>query len=89
VIRADESGGCGHEPHPPIFLSKQDFHMNTETEKPTLKIIGTDGNAFAILGKASRVARANNLDWDAICKEATAGDYNHLLATLMEHFDVE
>lgn len=39
--------------------------MNAETEKPTLKIIGTDGNAFAILGKASRVARANNLDWDA------------------------
>jgi hypothetical protein len=82
-------GGVVTNHTPLFFLSKQDFHMNTEAEKPTLKIIGTDGNAFAILGKASRVARANNLDWDAICKEATAGDYNHLLATLMEHFDVE
>lgn len=57
--------------------------------KPVLKIIGTDGNAFAILGKARRVAIKNKLDWDAIQKEATSGDYNHLLATLTKHFDIE
>jgi hypothetical protein len=59
------------------------------TEKPVLKIIGTDGNAFAILGKARRVAIKHNLDWDAIHAEATSGDYNHLLATMMKYFDVE
>ena len=59
------------------------------TEKPALKIIGTDGNAFAILGKARRVAVQNKLDWDAIQAEATSGDYNHLLATMMKYFDVE
>jgi len=58
-------------------------------EKPTLKIIGTDGNAFAILGKARRVAIKYNLDWDTIQAEATSGDYNHLLATMTKYFDVE
>lgn len=64
--------------------------MTTESvEKPTLKIIGTDGNAFAILGKARRVAIQHNLDWNAIQAEATSGDYNHLLATMTKYFDVE
>lgn len=57
-------------------------------KKPVLKIIGADGNAFAILGKARRVAIQNNLDWSVIEKEATSGDYNHLLATMMKYFDV-
>jgi hypothetical protein len=59
------------------------------TDKPVLKIIGTDGNAFAILGKARRVAIKHKLDWDAIQAEATSGDYNHLLATMTKYFDVE
>jgi len=58
-------------------------------KKPVLKIIGTDGNAFALLGHARRVALKNNLDWEVIKKEATSGDYDHLLQVLMEHFEVE
>ena len=57
--------------------------------KPTLKLTGTDGNAFSILGKASRVARENKLDWDTIQTEATSGDYDHLLQTMMKHFEVD
>lgn len=60
-----------------------------EKMKPTLKIIGTDGNAFAILGKAQRVARENDMDWNTIQAEATNGDYDHLLRTMMKYFDVE
>lgn len=56
--------------------------------KPELKIIGTDGNAFALLGKARRVAIKNKMDWPAIQKEATSGDYDHLLATLAKYFEV-
>ena len=56
--------------------------------KPELKLIGTDGNAFRILGKAKHVAEANNMDWDAISKEAMSGDYDHLLRTMMKHFEV-
>lgn len=58
-------------------------------EKPVLEILGHDGNAFSILGKAARVARANKMDWEAINKEATDGDYDHLLRTMMKYFDVE
>ena len=58
-------------------------------EKPVLKIIGTDDNAFTLLSKAMRAARENNMDWETIQKEATSGDYDHLLKTLMKHFEIE
>ena len=58
------------------------------TEKPKLKLTGEDGNSFFILGKARKVALKNGLDWESIKTQATSGDYNHLLATMMEHFDV-
>lgn len=56
--------------------------------KPDLNLRDMDGNAFNLLAKAKRVAEANNMDWAAIEKEATAGDYDHLLQTLMVHFEV-
>ncbi len=61
----------------------------TEKKKPVLKIIGTDGNAFAILGKAQRVAKQNGMDWDKIRTEATSGNYDNLLCVMMKYFDVE
>ena len=57
--------------------------------KPILKLLGQDGNAFAILGMARRVALKNGLDWNAIKTEAKSGDYNHLLQTMMKHFEVK
>jgi hypothetical protein len=56
--------------------------------KPKLKLTGTDGNAFALLGAAQRCARKNGIDFAPIMQEAMSGDYDHLLATLMKHFDV-
>ena len=61
----------------------------TEKKKPVLKIIGTNGNAFAILGKAQRVAKQNGMDWDKIRTEATSGNYDNLLGVMMKYFDVE
>jgi len=61
----------------------------TKKKKPVLKIIGTDGNAFAILGKAQRVAKQNGMDWDKIRTEATSGNYDNLLCVMMKYFDVE
>jgi len=57
-------------------------------EKPVLALLGQDGNAFVILGKAQRVARNNDMDWDKIQAEATSGDYDHLLQTMMKYFEV-
>ena len=63
--------------------------MENKTKKPTLTLVREDGNAFAILGKASRIAKKNGMDWDKISKEAMSGDYDHLLQTMCKYFDVE
>ena len=59
--------------------------------KPTVKLIGEDGNAFAILGKVSKALKKAGLTEEAkkYMEEATSGDYNHLLAVTMEYVDVE
>lgn len=62
--------------------------MTNTNFKPELNLIGQDGNAFNLLGLARREAKRNNMDWDKIREEATAGDYNHLLAVLSEYFDI-
>ena len=60
-------------------------------ERPIVKLIGEDGNAFNILGRCLRAAR--RAGWskeqvDALLKAMTSGDYDHLLATAMKHFEV-
>lgn len=55
-----------------------------------VQLVGGDGNAFAILGTCLRAARQADLfkeERDAFQAEATAGDYNHLLATCQQWFD--
>ena len=61
-------------------------------EKPPLKLVGEDGNAFFILGRAQGAMRSAG--WpvelrEKVMDEAKSGDYNHLLATMMEYFDVD
>jgi len=68
--------------------------MTTTTKeiKPTVKLVGEDGNAFSILGRCARAARRAGWDKrriDAFMAEATRGDYDHLLQTVLEHFDAE
>ena len=58
----------------------------------TVKIIGADGNAFCILGICSREMKRHKLsqtEIDNFMTEATSGDYNHLLCTVMNWFNVE
>lgn len=53
----------------------------------TVKLVGRDGNAFAILGSmqaALRKAGATPEEIAEFMDEATASDYDHLLATCME-----
>jgi hypothetical protein len=64
----------------------------TDETRPSLKMVGEDGNAFAILGRAHRAARKAGMpeeQWKAIQAEATAGDYDHLLQTMLKHFDCD
>jgi hypothetical protein len=58
----------------------------------TVKLVGEDGNAFAILGRCQRAMRQAGLpkaEIDAFFTEAKSGDYNHLLQTCMRWFEVE
>jgi len=62
-----------------------------EKSKPVLRLIGTDGNAFAILGAALNKAREAGWSvakFQKFKQEATSGNYDQLLATVMEYFDV-
>ena len=57
----------------------------------SVQLTGSDGNAFAILGRvqaALRRAKVSEQDRAAFMKEATSGDYNDLLATCMRWVDV-
>tara|TARA_Y100000114_G_C11702374_1_gene299073 strand:- start:167 stop:361 length:195 start_codon:yes stop_codon:yes gene_type:complete len=59
--------------------------------KPEVEIIDQDGNAFSILAKCQSAAR--RAAWDEryleeFLDEATAGDYNHLLRTVMDYFTI-
>ena len=55
-----------------------------------VKLVGEDGNAFAILGRCRKaMEKAKRLDlWDEFYKEATSGNYNHLLFTVCDYFEV-
>ena len=60
--------------------------------KPTVKLIGHDGNAFSIMGRVKKALRRAGADQEYIdkyLKEATSGDYDHLLVVSMEYADVE
>lgn len=60
-------------------------------EKPTVKLIGESGNAFSVLGRVTKALKRAGMktESDAFLKEATEGDYNHLLRTAMKYVDVE
>lgn len=55
-----------------------------------LNLLGTDSQALAILGAFAKQAKKE--DWekseiDAVKREAMAGNYDHLLGTIMAHCD--
>ena len=56
-----------------------------------LALLGEDGNAFSILGRAQRaMRRAGHADRIAEFKrDATSGDYDHLLQACFRWFDVD
>jgi hypothetical protein len=64
---------------------------NTDT-KPTVELLGHDGNAFAIMACCNRAWREHygtGDGWEEVQNEMVAGDYDHLLQTVLKYFDVE
>jgi hypothetical protein len=71
--------------------------MNEKKNKPKVQLSGADGNAFMIIGLANKaIARFNRdqtdptemIDKDEFEKEATSGDYDHVIQTVMKYCDV-
>ena len=66
--------------------------MKEPLTKPTVKLIGQDGNAFAIMGRVKKALMWAGTDQEYIdryLKEATSMDYDHLLVVSMKYVDVE
>jgi hypothetical protein len=58
----------------------------------TAKLIGQDGNAFAIIGTVQRELRRGGVDSatiDEFVTEATSGDYDNVIATAVRWVKVK
>jgi hypothetical protein len=54
--------------------------------KIKIDLTGPDGNAFMLIGMASRWAKQMGLNASEISAEMMSGDYEHLLSVLEKHF---
>jgi len=66
--------------------------MKAPEKKPRVKLVGEDGNVFAIMGRVKRALKEAGADKEYVMKyleEAAGGNYDHLLAISMEYVDVE
>ena len=66
--------------------------MKGPLTKPTVKLVGQNGNAFSIMGRVKQSLRRAGADIEYIDKylnEATSGDYDDLLLVSMEYANVE
>ena len=66
--------------------------MKGPLTKPTVKLVGQDGNAFSIMGRVKKAlmqAGADKEYIDRYLSKATSGDYDNLLVVSMEYVNVE
>jgi len=70
--------------------------MEEKVNKPKVRLTGIDGNAYVIMGAASKAIKSfyrdteedGNKIADEYYAEATSGDYDHLLQTTMKYCEV-
>jgi hypothetical protein len=58
----------------------------------TVEMIGQDGNSFSIIGRVTKQLRRGGVsktERDRFTKEATSGDYSHLIGTVFDWVSVE
>jgi hypothetical protein len=57
-----------------------------------VRLVGKNGNAFAILGAVKKALREDGVpqgEIDKFLEEASSGDYDHLLQTCLKWVNVE
>ena len=60
-------------------------------EKPTVKLIGEDGNAFAIMGTVAKALKKAGFSQEHIAKyyeESSSGAYDNLIRVAMKYANV-
>ncbi len=57
-----------------------------EPKEIVIDLTGPQGNAFYLLGAASKFARQLGLDSDEILNEMKSGDYEHLIEVFDNYF---
>lgn len=65
--------------------------MIRPTQKPVVKILGMDGNAFSIIGRVQKALKEAGADEEYITQyqqEAMSGDYSNLLMVTMDYVNV-
>lgn len=64
--------------------------FNDKYKHVRLKLVGADGNAFNIIGLGVRALKCNEGagDVETFIAEAVSGDYDHVIQTCQETFDV-
>jgi hypothetical protein len=70
------------------------METNMEPKYPNIivQLVGQDGNAFAILGRVQKEMKRGGVprnEIDTFMSEATKGNYDELLATVMKWVEVE
>lgn len=65
--------------------------MTPKHPEINVPMVGEDGNAFSILGRVKRIMRRAGIEdqWDLFYAEATSGDYDQLLRTVMAWFAID
>jgi hypothetical protein len=65
--------------------------MTEDNGKPTVKLIGTNGNTMALMSRCHRAVKNlwSKEQWGRFAQEALSDDYDHALQTIQEHFEVE
>ena len=73
---------------------KEEVHPTDDGPKYpdiTVTLVGQDGNVFNLLGICKMAMRKHGIanQFEIFHKEATSGDYDHALQTMMAWFNVE
>jgi hypothetical protein len=75
-----------------MIISPNDNEVISMSEKPKCKLVGEDGNVFAIIGNISKTLKsANQADKakEFTTKAFKAGSYDEVLAMAFEYVDVK
>lgn len=64
-------------------MIKQKQSLNTSIE---IDLTGPEGNAFYLLGFATKLGKTLGMDWSSICDEMRSGDYENLVQVFDNNF---